>query len=286
MSWIELKLVMSEAVLEKVSSYIFAMGCEGMNVRENEIIVYYNQHKWSEEVRFALVQYIQHFEPSFTENNIKISAMADQDWNQVWRENFRLLRLTNRIVVKPPWEKYRGLKGEIVVTINPKMAFGTGHHESTQLIIELLEKYIDPESSVFDVGTGSGILAIIAEKLGAEKIIAIDKDTNAIKNAHESLVLNKCKKIRLFPAIPEYLDYEEFDLVLANINRNELLKYAALFPLFMKINAKIILSGILLMDENIIIKTFLNNGFKLISKTAKKDWLSVVFELIKKEQKK
>jgi len=284
MSWIELKLIIPESTLEKVSAYIFAMGCEGMNVREDSIIIYFSQHKWSEEVQSAIVQFIQHFDPAFSEKNLRIKSMAEQDWNQVWKESFRQIRLTSRVIVKPPWDKYKGIEGEIVITINPKMAFGTGHHESTQLIIESLEKLVKPEMSVFDVGTGSGILAIIAEKLGAERIVAIDNDAVAIKNAREGLVLNKCTKTRLFVAVPEYIDPEEFDLILANINRNVLLHYAPYFPLFMTLNAKIVLSGILLSDERIVTSHFVENGFKLIRKTAKRDWLLLIFELIKKPE--
>ncbi len=284
MSWIELQLLIDDKMLEDISGYLFAMGCEGMNVTEDSVVVYFSQSKWSDEIRSAIIEYIRHFEPTFTERNFKIKSMAEQDWNQIWKESFRKIRLTNRISIKPPWDNYKGVSGEIVVTIDPKMAFGTGHHESTQLIIESLEKLIKQDMSVFDVGTGSGILSIISENLGAEKIVAIDNDEIAIKNAREGLLLNKCKRVRLFVASLEYIDYEEFDLVLANINRNVLLHYASSFPLFMKLNAKLALSGILLSDEGLVTKTYQQNGFKVVSKSAKRDWLSLVFELIKKEE--
>ena len=202
----------------------------------------------------------------------------------MWRSSFKQLRLTYRIIIKPPWDTYKGVEGEIVVTIDPKMAFGTGHHESTQLIIENMEKLITPQTSVLDIGTGSGILAILAEKLNAEKIMAIDNDPVATKNAIENAKANECKRIKLFTAPLELMEPEEFDLVFANINKNVLLNYAPYFQLFMRLNAKIVLSGILLSDEVQITDAFQKNGFKPIKKFAKKDWLSIIFELVEKKE--
>jgi ribosomal protein L11 methyltransferase len=285
MSWVELKIRIQESILEKISAYLFAMGCEGMNVQKNYVIVYFSQHRWTNEIKSAIFQYINHFMPLFSEKFVRIKTIKNKDWDQIWRSSFKQLRLTYKIIIKPPWDKYKGLAGETVVTIDPKMAFGTGHHESTQLIIENMEKLIHSETSVLDIGTGSGILAILAEKLGAEKIMAIDNDMIAVKNARENIITNKCKNIKLFASTLEFMEPEEFDLILANMNRNVLLQYASYFSLFMKINAKIFLSGILLADEIILTDTFQKNGFKTVKKYAKKEWLSIIFELIEKKQK-
>jgi ribosomal protein L11 methyltransferase len=286
MSWIEFELKISEPVLEKISAYLFAMGCEGMNVQKNSVVVYFSQHKWTDEIKTAIMHYIGHFLPVFSEKFVKVKSIKDKNWNEVWRAGFKRLRLTNKISVKPPWDQYNGAAGEVVVTIDPKMAFGTGHHESTQLIIENMEKLIHSESSVLDIGTGSGILAILAEKLGAEKIMAIDNDPVAVKNARENLIVNQCAKTKLFASALEFMEPEEFDLILANINRNVLLHYAPYFSLFMRLNSKIVLSGILLSDEIIISDTFQKNGFKQLKKYAKKDWLSMIFELVEKNKQK
>jgi ribosomal protein L11 methyltransferase len=284
MSWIELKLKIPEDILDKISAYLFAMGCEGMNVRKNSVVIYFSQLKWSDEVRTAIQQYISHFMPGFTTKFLQVKSIENKNWMEMWRSSFKQLRLTYRIIIKPPWDTYKGVEGEIVVSIDPKMAFGTGHHESTQLIIENMEKLITPETSVLDVGTGSGILAILAEKLNAEKIMAIDNDPVAVKNAIENAKANECVRIKLFNAPLELMEPEEFDLVFANINRNVLLNYAPYFQLFMRLNAKIVLSGILTSDELQITETFQKNGFKPVKKFAKKDWLSIIFELVEKKE--
>lgn len=284
MSWIELKLKIPEETLEKISSYLFAMGCEGMNVQKNSVVVYFSQLKWTDEIRTAIVQYISHFIPMFSAKLFQVKAIKDKNWMELWKSNFKQLRLTYKIIIKPPWDNYKATPGEIVVTIDPKMAFGTGHHESTQLIIENMEKLVTPETSVLDVGTGSGILAIIAEKLNAEKIMAIDNDPVAINNARENAIINGCKRLKLFSAPLEMLEPEEFDLILANINRNVLMQYASYFPLFMRLNAKIMLSGVLLIDEKLVIDTYQKLGFRVVKRFAKKDWLAIIFELIDKKE--
>jgi ribosomal protein L11 methyltransferase len=159
------------------------------------------------------------------------------------------------------------------------MAFGTGHHQSTQLMIIALEKWLEEGMDVLDVGTGSGILAIIAAKLGAGSIMAFDNDPEALKNAMENARLNESENIQFFMASPEMLQPSEYDLVLANINRNVLLKYAELFSELMKPGSKLLLSGFLLRDEPKMVQSFRKAGFILVEKNAMKEWLSLVFEL-------
>ena len=190
MSWIEIKLNIPQEKMESISAYLFAQGCEGVNLTEKNVIVYFSQFRWSNEIKLALIDYIGGFVPSFSAKDIYVVRFADQDWNKKWKEYFKPLRITPRIVVIPPWETYKGKVGEIVITIDPKMAFGTGHHESTQLIIAGLEKWLKEGMSVLDAGTGSGILAIIADKLGADSVMAFDNDPVALKNAFENAQLN------------------------------------------------------------------------------------------------
>ena len=160
------------------------------------------------------------------------------------------------------------------------MAFGTGHHESTQLMIAGLETWLKEGMNVLDVGTGSGILAIIADKLGADSVIAFDNDPVALKNAFENAQLNDTSgNVKFFLASPEMLKSSEYDLIMANINRNVLIKYADLFAELLKDNGKLILSGLLLHDEPEMLRIYYQAGFVLVQKNAIKDWLLLVLEL-------
>ncbi len=280
MSWIELKLDLPYQKLELISGYLFAQGCEGINMTDDEILIYFSQFRWSEEIKLAILDYIQELVPGFGSRNIRQVSVSDRDWNKNWKDFFKPIRITRNFVVKPPWEDYHVRPGDIIVTINPQMAFGTGHHESTQLIAQSLEKYIKPGMRILDIGTGSGILAIFAEKLAAESVLAIDNDPVALKNAFENARLNNVSdNVKFFVAQPENLHPSEYDIVLANINLNVLLRYAELFPDFLNEGGKLILSGILRSDEKIMLKAFEKRGFHLLEKKSKKNWLSLVFEL-------
>jgi ribosomal protein L11 methyltransferase len=286
MSWIEIHLNIPQDKMEDISAYLFAQGCEGINIADNNILVYFSQFRWSNETKLALIDYIRAFVPIFGPRDIQIVRFADQDWNKKWKEYFKPLRISQRIVVKPSWESYKENKDDITLIIDPQMAFGTGHHESTQMMVVAMEKWVREGMDILDVGTGSGILAIIAEKLGAGTVMAFDNDPVALKNAFENAQLNGASNnVRFFLASPEMLQPSEYDLILANINRNVLIKYAELFSEFLKPEGKLILSGLLLNDEPIMLQAYQKAGFVLLQKNAMKDWLLLVLELRIKRDK-
>jgi ribosomal protein L11 methyltransferase len=282
-SWIELKLNIPPEKLDDISGYLFALGCEGINVTEKEIFLYYNTYNWTNEIQIALQEYISHVIPGFSMRYIQLKSVTEHDWNKDWKKFFKQIRISPRIQVHPPWEKVRPQEGEVFIIINPKMAFGTGHHESTQLILIELDKRISGGISVLDVGTGSGILAIAAEKLGAESIVAIDNDLTALKNAEENLRLNKCKRTRIYLAELDQMQPVEYDIVVANINKNVLLHYKELFHQFIAPNGLLFISGLLRRDESSVLASYQRSGYTLISKNAQKEWLILVLKPPKKE---
>ncbi len=284
MSWIELKLKFPQDKLEDISAYLFALGCEGINVTETDIIIYFSTRRWTQEVQKGMVEYLRHFEPKFSRRNIQVANLTEHDWLSDWKKGFRAMPVGEKIIVKPPWEKYRVREGEIVLTINPKMAFGTGHHESTQLMIMETEKTLKPGMDVLDVGTGSGILAILASKMHAQRVLAIDNDPEAIRNAQENARLNlTAGEVFIALGDPAELPAGQYDLILANINRNVLIKYAETFAGFVKPGGCIILSGLLISDELAVLPVYREAGFNLIRRNALKECLGLV---LSKEPKK
>ncbi|BBB92778.1 MAG TPA: 50S ribosomal protein L11 methyltransferase [Methylomusa anaerophila] len=121
--------------------------------------------------------------------------VQEEDWASAWKQYFHPVRLGERIVVKPSWEEYIAAANDLIIELDPGMAFGTGTHHTTAICIRLLEDVIKPKSTVFDIGTGSGILAITAAKLGASRVIAIDLDPIAVKIAKENIKINKTDTI-------------------------------------------------------------------------------------------
>jgi len=279
MSWIELKLDFPQDRLEDVSAYLFALGCEGINVTDTAIVIYFSTHRWTGEIQKAMVEYLRHVHPGFSRRRIQVSALTDRDWMSDWKKGFRPIRIGERVIVKPPWEDYRLRTGEQILIINPKMAFGTGHHESTRLMIIELEKAMKPGMQVLDIGTGSGILAILADKLQAESVLAIDNDMEAIHNSQENAGLNESSGRLIFAlGDPSQLPGDKYDLILANINRNVLMQYADTFMQHLKSGGRIILSGLLLTDEFAVLQAYQNAGCRLLRKSAMKEWLALVFE--------
>ncbi len=124
--------------------------------------------------------------PDYWEYN----EVADTDWDQYWKDDYQPIQLSERVVVSPTWIEYDAKNEEVVVLIDPKMAFGTGSHETTQLCAQLLDEYVTDEDVVIDVGTGTGILAIIAKKLGAQTVCASDLDQVAVDTAIENMSIN------------------------------------------------------------------------------------------------
>ena len=129
---------------------------------------------------------------AFPEACIKTSLDDDEEWKGKWKEFFKPARVGERIVVKPTWEEYAPEEKDLVIEIDPGMAFGTGTHETTSMCIKLMEKYVKPGDMVLDVGCGSGILSVAASLLGAGNTLAVDIDPEAVKVASENVVLNGC----------------------------------------------------------------------------------------------
>jgi ribosomal protein L11 methyltransferase len=256
------------------------MGCEGIYVRANNICVYFSQNKWSDEVKSALVSYISIFETSFSQRFFKVISLPAKDWNENWKETFKPVKIGNNIYISPPWNPHKASEDEIGIIINPQMAFGTGHHESTQLVIERMGSYLRPGMEVLDVGTGCGSRAIAAKKMHAAHVLGIDNDLTAIKNAIENKMLNDINgQLRFMLAELNELQPFEYDIVVANINLPVISELSTFFPKYLKPDGVLILSGILLHDENGLIKKMVDAGFIVVEKGSKKEWLVMVFKL-------
>jgi len=152
---------------------------------------------------------------------LNFAELADEDWLEGWKQSFTVQRVGQRIVIAPSWEEYERQTGEIVVTLDPGRAFGTGEHQTTRLCLAAIERLIRPGDAVVDVGTGSGILAIAAARLGAGSVVAVENDSDAVLVAHENIARNGIAKFvtvvegTLGPAL---LKAQTADLIVMNIS--------------------------------------------------------------------
>ena len=215
-------------------------------------------------------------------NSIKIEKeeLENKNWNELWEESREVIRVSERIVVKPSFKKYTAKENEIVLTIDPKMSFGTGEHQSTKLVLRLLEKYVKKGMNVLDVGSGTGILAIASVKLGAANAVAIDFDETCFENSKENCVVNEVEN-SVEVRTGEIKDAEEtnFDLILANIHKNVLIEIAEEIKSRIKKNGIVILSGLLNSDQKDIETKYHSIRFRTEQIEQMDEWIAVVLNL-------
>jgi len=211
---------------------------------------------------------IKPFQVSFSQ-----TAIRETNWNKLWESNFEPVIIDDYAAIRADFhEPVRSVQLEIVIT--PKMSFGTGHHATTYMMIQQMRGLDFSEKSVFDFGTGTGVLAILAEKSGAKKVVAVDNDEWSIANAQENIKRNNCTAIHLQDANSAQLN-EKFDIILANINKNVILDNLDFIKKQLSPNGVILLSGLLAADEQEILAKCNKIGLKFDVKAERYNWLFV-----------
>ena len=199
-------------------------------------------------------------------------TQVQENWHLSWKDHFRSIVIENKLAILPPWEA--DSHTEITIRIKPGMAFGTGHHETTWLMLQKMLFHVKPEMTVLDLGAGSGILSIAAWKMGASKIDSVENDFNCEDNFIENLELNKISDGILYH-YGDVLNWNNMnhDIILANIDRKVLQK---LIPKLINVKGKIILSGLLLSDYDKIKKICEKYEFKIEEQSVKGDWICLM----------
>ncbi len=205
----------------------------------------------------------------------QIASIPNQNWNQIWESNFDPVIVENFVAVRADFHQpVKNVDHEIVIT--PKMSFGTGHHATTFLMMQQMRKIDFTRKSVFDFGTGTGILAILAYKLGATRILATDIDEWSISNAYENFERNAISQIVLKQS-DSALQNETFDIILANINRNILIETIPDLAKQLLKGGVLLLSGILAEDEQDILSVCEKSAFILKESVQKEKWICLYF---------
>ena len=219
------------------------------------------------------------------EATIEEPQTEDKDWINNWKQYFKPFSVGD-IIIKPTWETVPdGMEGRMVVDIDPGTAFGTGSHETTQLVIKQMEKYIKPGDELLDVGTGSGILSVIGIMLGAGHVLGTDLDDNAIIATRENMEANGITAGR-YEVIEgniiddiktqDYAGYNKYDIVTANILADIIIPLLGEIAVHMKDGAVIITSGIIDMKEKAVKEAFeANKDFEILETTYQGEWVSV-----------
>lgn len=207
----------------------------------------------------------------------KRSVVHERNWNEEWEKNFTETDIEGKCLVRASFHiPSKTYPYEII--IDPKMAFGTAHHETTYMMIALMLEYEFNGKTVLDMGCGTGVLAILAEKMSAAAVTAIDNDKWAAENALENIGVNQCTRTEIILGDASAFEGEYFDIILANINRNILLNDIPAYARALKAGGKLFLSGFYEQDADILLCQAAESGLHLLSRREKNNWTAMVMQ--------
>jgi ribosomal protein L11 methyltransferase len=253
-------------------AYADRAGLDGIEQTSEGLVIHSDRassiHAYVEEISML---------PFVSPADIMLSEVPKENWNKQWESSFQPIRVGQFCGVRAGFhEVLTDVEHEII--INPELAFGTGHHETTYMMIDQMQEMDFKDKSVFDYGCGTAILAILAERIGAKPIYGIDIDEQAIKCAHDCLRLNDANYIRLDAGTIEDVQ-DTYDIILANINRNVLISTAEAIKALVAQDGLILLSGILREDLEMVLGKYQETGFSLKKTVKKREWCSVLMSV-------
>lgn len=214
------------------------------------------------------------------EGSVSLSNVNESDWANEWKKYYKPTKVGKKIVVKPSWEEYEKQEDDLIIELDPGMAFGTGTHETTSMCIRELENYVDETKTVFDIGCGSGILAIAAAQLGAKEVVAGDLDEVAVKVSKENCEINNVsdKVVVKHGSLFEVVD-SKADVIVANIIADIIKILAKDVSKFLKDDGVFISSGIILAKIDEVCQALEENGFEIVKVERLGEWSAIVSKL-------
>jgi ribosomal protein L11 methyltransferase len=236
-------------------TFILATDFEGQGV-EKELDIIFNKH-------------------SLTYSK---SIIKEENWNAIWESNFEPVRVGDFVGIRAHFHPSFDPAVQYEIKITPKMSFGTGHHATTFTVMQMMEHLNFKGKSVYDFGTGTGVLAILAEKLGAVDLLAVDNDDWCIENAKENILNNATKWILIKKVDSAYQD-RPFDIILANVNRHIIEANMKELTQVAHPGSELILSGLLIEDQEDMIQLAANNGWNFVKSQPLNGWVSLLFNL-------
>ena len=297
--WIEITILTPPELTDALSNFLEEMGTGGV-FQERAVQDSFNGHTvathetikaylpWSSSgtketsLIAAYIDSLSSLFPKLEKPRFSTKTIVDPDWGEQWKKYFKPLRMSDNIVIKPTWERYSPAGNDIVVDIDPGMAFGTGQHPSTRMCIVAIEKILlqdgsREERTVMDVGTGTGILAICAAKLGARAVTGIDIDPKAVEIAGKNVAINGVEDRVEILNRDIALCGGSFDLIVANLISGQLIQLQAHLISLTKPGGYIIASGLTEHDATDVEMIFCNGGVTLHNTQIEKEWVCYTF---------
>tara|TARA_R110000868_G_scaffold304437_19_gene565350 strand:+ start:5457 stop:6290 length:834 start_codon:yes stop_codon:yes gene_type:complete len=275
MDYIRISIALNDDFHELLIAELFDMDFEGFEEEDNLLIASIPANRFDDFKREEIVRLLLDYGKDAS--ILQEELIAPQNWNQTWEQSIKPQTI-GKFYVRPTWAPKNEDKDIIELLIDPKMAFGTGYHATTRLILEWIPEIISKGDSVLDAGTGTGILGIAAFKVGATSAFGFDIDEWSKDNAEENMELNGIDGFEVELGSTEVIPKEtKFDVILANINRNALIYLIPELLTFLKKGGKLLLSGLLEGDEQTILNQESIQGLTHIDTRQQQEWIAILF---------
>lgn len=308
MKWLEIKVNAKAEAIDAITEILYEFGASGVAIdepidyeamkidnlfwdyiepqegeqdKESSVSAYFSEAEAELEKKIQgikdKVQQLPEFGLDIGSGKIEIKEIDQIDWETSWKQYFKPVHITDRIVVKPQWEEYLPQEDELIIHIDPGMAFGTGTHETTSMCIKAIEKNLEPGYSILDIGTGSGILSIAAVLLGAKEATGVDLDPVAVEVANENIEINGLSdKINILHGDLLTLIEGQFDIVVANIIADAILILLdSDVKSFVKDKGLFICSGIIQEKEDLVVEKLKEKGFEIKEINRDGEWVCI-----------
>ena len=305
MKWIETKVIfeaaLPELAAERISLIFFDLGLKGVSLEEPgmepeegwgddavalpahySVSGFFPFPELTEDKKTILLETLSQLAAEYEiQSRVVYRELDEEDWAESWKAYFWPEKITDQIVVKPTWREYQPTNQELIIEIDPGMAFGTGTHPTTALCIQMIEKYLKPGDSFLDVGTGSGILMVAAAKLGATPVWGVDNDSMAVKIAEDNLLLNNIRRPDFHLACGNLVDAvdRKFQVITANILSEVILLLLDDIRQVMQKNVLLICSGIIDDNAQTVMAKMNAMGFTVLECREKDKWVAIAARL-------
>jgi ribosomal protein L11 methyltransferase len=308
-NWIEVTIITSSEAIEAVTEMLNNTGVGGVSILDPADMIYRRDHTtdWdyfdetiintnNEVVVKGYYKKDEKFYDNFEKiktgvNNlpefgldkglgtVTMADVKEEDWENNWKKYYKPTKVGEKVVIKPIWEEYKKKSDEVIVELDPGMAFGTGTHETTRMCIKALERHVKTDYTIFDIGTGSGILSIAAAKLGAKKVIGVDLDPVAVASAKQNVSYNDLNNIEILYGDLMEVVKGKANIVIANIMADIIMFLTEGVKPFIVEGGYFISSGIILSKKDAVLNKLTSCGFKIEEINIEGEWVCIVAKL-------
>jgi ribosomal protein L11 methyltransferase len=277
--WTKISIQIPSEYQDLLVGQLATLGFDGFLQEDQHLICFMGQHRWTSALERRLNVTLERFGREFPaiSPGYRRRSIRERNWNAQWEKGVHIIEATDRIIIKPSWKSLpKKHNGKVILHIDPKMSFGTGHHETTRLCLVLLEEYLKPRARVLDFGSGTGIQAIAAVKLGARSAVAVDNDEWEVENARENVRKNRLsQKIEVIAGGPQRIPGQKFDLIVANIDMPTIRLVFQDLRKRLKRESIIILSGLLASDLEEFMDFLSQQGVVPLEIIEENEWTSM-----------